>query len=273
VAFVVYTKTRLASSKCKYKKDGGAMSEYAWMPFYVADYLADTGHLTTLQHGAYLLLIMHYWQTGALPRDDHQLALIARLPAKQWQSNRDVLARLFGRKWTHKRIDAELERAEKKRKNLQKAALERHSKTNGLRKNASQMHVSRATLTPQSQESSLRSDSSAPNGAQSELQFSKPQKPTPRDELLKVLDGEHADAVIDHRQRLRKPLTAYAAKLLAKKLVAAPDANAAADAMVAHGWLGFEPEWVLNDRRVKTTGPPDNSMAAAFDTVFGARRA
>lgn len=84
-----------------------------WMPFYVADYLADTGHLSTTQHGAYLLLIMHYWRTGGLPDDDTQLAQITRLPMNIWvDAVRPSVQRLFHSGWKHKRIDTELEKQE-----------------------------------------------------------------------------------------------------------------------------------------------------------------
>jgi uncharacterized protein YdaU (DUF1376 family) len=79
-----------------------------WMPLYVGDYLGDTGHLTTAQHGAYLLLMMHYWRKGDLPDDDRQLSKITKLPLKTWCEYRPTLQDFFGEGWKHKRIDAEL---------------------------------------------------------------------------------------------------------------------------------------------------------------------
>jgi len=85
-----------------------------WMPFYVADYLGDTRHLSTLEHGAYLLLIFHYWQRGSLPADDGRLAIIAGLSAEEWGRCRPVIAEFFGPGWTHRRIDDELAAAVEK---------------------------------------------------------------------------------------------------------------------------------------------------------------
>jgi uncharacterized protein YdaU (DUF1376 family) len=82
-----------------------------WMPFYVGDYRSDTGHLSTVQHGAYILLILHYWAKGGLPDDDQELANITRLPLDEWLSHRRVLKRFFYDGWKHKRIEAELRRA------------------------------------------------------------------------------------------------------------------------------------------------------------------
>jgi uncharacterized protein YdaU (DUF1376 family) len=81
-----------------------------WMPLYVGDYLGDTGHLTTAQHGAYLLLMMHYWRKGELPDDDRQLAKITKLPLRTWRDYRATLQDFFYDGWKHKRIDAELQR-------------------------------------------------------------------------------------------------------------------------------------------------------------------
>lgn len=85
-----------------------------WMPLYVADYLADTGHLSTRQHGAYLLILMHYWRTGPLPNEPERLRRVARLTMKEWaEDGADILAffTVTGDVLTHKRVDHELSRA------------------------------------------------------------------------------------------------------------------------------------------------------------------
>ena len=79
-----------------------------WMPLYVRDYVADTAHLSTLEHGAYMLLIMHYWMHSSLPSDDQKLARIARLSPEQWSEIRPAIAEFFEPNWRHKRVEAEL---------------------------------------------------------------------------------------------------------------------------------------------------------------------
>lgn len=83
------------------------------MPLYVGDYLADTRHLSTLEHGAYLLLLMHYWQTGSLPTKDDQLARIAGLTLDEWSNGRSTMAAFFEEGWRHKRVEFELAKAKK----------------------------------------------------------------------------------------------------------------------------------------------------------------
>lgn len=82
-----------------------------WMPLDIPDYRADTAHLGALEHGIYLLLIMHYWQTGSLPADDKQLARISCATPEEWQASKPVIERFFLPRWQHKRVDAELKRA------------------------------------------------------------------------------------------------------------------------------------------------------------------
>lgn len=85
-----------------------------WMPFYPGDYFRDTRHLSTVQHGAYFLLLLTYWSRGGLPSDDQQLANITGLSLDEWRVHRPILKAFFYEGWRHKRIDAELTRTTKK---------------------------------------------------------------------------------------------------------------------------------------------------------------
>lgn len=91
---------------------GREMAALPYMQLFVADYLADTAHLTTMQHGAYLLMIMNYWQRGKpLPAKDEYLAQICRLSLDQWLEMKPVIAEFFTERkgaWFHKRIDKDL---------------------------------------------------------------------------------------------------------------------------------------------------------------------
>lgn len=89
------------------------MAAVPFMPLYIADYMADTAHLTTVEHGAYLLLIMTYWQRGeALPDDDKKLSRIVGLQGRNWQRARAEIEPFFevgNGKWTHHRIERQLD--------------------------------------------------------------------------------------------------------------------------------------------------------------------
>jgi uncharacterized protein YdaU (DUF1376 family) len=87
------------------------MPKRLWMPLYVGDYLAKTSHLTMEQHGAYLLLLMHYWANGSLPQDCGQLVAIARCSDEWWAGNCKILAQFFDNRWRNKRMEKELSKA------------------------------------------------------------------------------------------------------------------------------------------------------------------
>lgn len=66
---------------------------------HVGDYLRETRHLSACEHGAYLLLIMHYWSNRCLPQEEAQLAAIASMSRKEWRKHRATLAALFEPNW------------------------------------------------------------------------------------------------------------------------------------------------------------------------------
>lgn len=88
-----------------------------WLPLFPRDFLADTGHLTAEQTGAYLLLLMRSWMAGPLPTDDGQLARICRVSVLVWNRRiKPTVLQFFdidGATMTQKRLEKERARASK----------------------------------------------------------------------------------------------------------------------------------------------------------------
>lgn len=85
------------------------------MPLYISDYLVNTTHLNTEQHGAYLLLIMTAWKSdGKLPCDPQELQQITRMTPQQWAKSESTLRKFFfvtNDCWINNRVREELDRS------------------------------------------------------------------------------------------------------------------------------------------------------------------
>ncbi len=123
------------------------------MSFHVGDYQKHTGHLRAADHGAYLMLIFHYWATGGLPEHDDQLAAIARMSRAEWRKHRPIIKPLFTDDWRLPWLDAELADAQANHARRSKAG----QKGNDVRwKKKRHFHADRHAF-----ESGLQSDRNA----------------------------------------------------------------------------------------------------------------
>jgi uncharacterized protein YdaU (DUF1376 family) len=72
------------------------MAEFPAMPLWTDAYLGDTTHLTTIEHGAYLLLLMIAWRgDGSLPVESKILARYAKVTMGQWRRMETTLRAFF----------------------------------------------------------------------------------------------------------------------------------------------------------------------------------
>ena len=103
------------------------MSRVPFLKWYPSDYLGDTMHLTTLEHGAYTLLLWHYWLSGPLPDDDRVLARIAKVSPTIFSRKFSSTIRTFfvkesDGKLHQKRMDKDREKLEEKIEKTRAAA-------------------------------------------------------------------------------------------------------------------------------------------------------
>ncbi len=109
------------------------MAEFPAMPLWTDAYLGDTRHFSTLQHGAYLLLLMCMWRNkGQLKNDDKLLARYAGLSRAQWLRVKPEIFEMMEVHETHisqKRLNAEYTFVRQKRDRLADNARVRWLKT------------------------------------------------------------------------------------------------------------------------------------------------
>lgn len=112
------------------------MAEFPHLPMFTDAYLADTRHLTTEEHGAYLLLLMEAWRRPecCLPDDDVLLARLSGLPAQRWAEVKPVVMSFWkrdGRRkvWTQKRLSKERGYVSQKSQSQRDKATKRWDKT------------------------------------------------------------------------------------------------------------------------------------------------
>ena len=110
---------------------------------------------------------------------------------------------------------------------------------------------------------STPSSSPSPSSLRSDVSAVAPKKPKPGDlDVLEILEtclsAETARDLVAHRKAKKSPMTAGAAKALAKSFAAFGDPEGAAQAMMANGWQGFNPEWMHNQARAGPAIPLQN---------------
>ena len=106
------------------------MSKRPWMAFYVRDYIANTPLLSLEEHGAYLLLMCHYWEHGNIPASAGLLHKVCRCTTDAERGACDgVVAQYFtldGDVLRHERIDEELAKVVQISEKRAKAAKKSH---------------------------------------------------------------------------------------------------------------------------------------------------
>lgn len=73
------------------------MAQFPALPLWTDAYLGDTTHLTTIEHGAYLLLLIVAWRSPdcRLPNDDKMLARFTKLSPSQWKRIKPIIMEFF----------------------------------------------------------------------------------------------------------------------------------------------------------------------------------
>lgn len=144
------------------------MAEFPALPLWTDAFLGDTTHLTTIEIGAYMLLLMAAWRSEGtrLPDDDRKLARFARLGPNQWARMKPTMRDFWEVKdgwWTQRRLTDEASAVRQRREAA--AANGRASALKRKDRHSTKRHASLvASLEPSDDGSATTIPSSVPNG-------------------------------------------------------------------------------------------------------------
>ena len=111
------------------------MAEFPALTLWTDSYLADTRMLSTMEHGAYLLLLMEAWRRPHcdLPDDDKILARLAGLSRDEWDEIKPTIMGFWtydgrSKTWHQKRLRKERDAARVRSKSAKDKAAKRWNK-------------------------------------------------------------------------------------------------------------------------------------------------
>jgi uncharacterized protein YdaU (DUF1376 family) len=112
------------------------MAEFPALTLWTDSYLADTRMLSTIEHGAYLLLLMEAWRRPHcdLPDDDKILARLAGLARDEWDEIKPTIMGFWtydgrSKTWHQKRLRKERDAARVRSKSAKDKAAKRWNKS------------------------------------------------------------------------------------------------------------------------------------------------
>ncbi len=214
------------------------MASIPYMPFYISDYMADAAHLSTVEHGAYLLLIMTYWQKGDAYRANDErtlnerLARVVRMSNEEWMQIRPTIAEFFqvtDTEWGHRRIETELAKFRDKSDKAKAAGIaSAKRRLNGRSTDVQRTFNHTDTDTEKDKE---EKKTSAPDGAV---------VPLPKVEMPPGLNVSAWEQWIEYRKKLRKPLKQISISAAQQELAAfGDDQLAVVTHSIANGYQGL----------------------------------
>lgn len=212
------------------------MPSLPYMQLYVSDYLADTSHLNAAQHGAYLLLLMNYWQRGKpLPDSNDRLATVARMSSDEWTTHRGVLVEFFSLEngcWIHARVERDLRKA---------GAISRAGKIAGMASAKARKERALNDRPKIVERDSNHKDKDKDKDNKEQLPTGKVAEQG--NGLPEWLPFEAWNGFVESRRKMKKPLTdrakVIAIKTLEKHKAEGYDPEFLLDTAVAKCWLGI----------------------------------